>query len=80
MTSVAACHPELPPLEMMSGTKRARTTARSISRSKNPMAVAVSISPRNRTTSHPGSPSGGFRLLVAWRTIRGKRYGVVNRT
>src|SRR5215468_8272160 len=51
MTSVAAWDPELPPLEMMSGTKRARTTARSICRSKKPMAVAVSISPRNRMMS-----------------------------
>ena len=53
ITSVDACDPELPPLEMISGTKRARTTARAISFSKNPIAVAVSISPRNRTTSHP---------------------------
>ena len=41
MTSVDACDPELPPLEMMSGTNSARTTAREISRSKNPIAVAV---------------------------------------
>ena len=62
ITSVEACEPELPPLEMMSGTNRARTTARAISLSKNPMAVAVSISPRNRTTSQPARfliiPSG----------------------
>ena len=38
---------------MMSGTNRASTTARAISCSKKPMAVAVSISPRNRTTSQP---------------------------
>ena len=53
MTSVDACDPELPPLEMMSGTNSARTTAFAISFSKNPIAVAVSISPMNRTTSQP---------------------------
>ena len=53
ITSVEACEPELPPLEMMSGTKSASTTARAISASKYPIAVAVSISPRNKTTSHP---------------------------
>lgn len=31
MISEAACEPELPPLEMMSGTKSAKTTAFSIS-------------------------------------------------
>ena len=36
---------------MMSGTNRARTTARSICFSKKPMAVAVSISPTNKMTS-----------------------------
>jgi hypothetical protein len=45
--------PSLPPLLMMSGTKSASTTARSISFSKYPMAVAVSISPRNNADSHP---------------------------
>ena len=53
MTSEVACEPELPPLEMMSGTNSASTTARSISFSKNPIAVAVSISPRKRADSHP---------------------------
>ena len=53
MISEAACEPELPPLLMMRGTKRARTTARAISPSKRPMAVAVSISLRNRTMSQP---------------------------
>ena len=53
MTSVAACDPELPPLEMMSGTNSASTTARSISASKTPIAVAVSISPRKSTVSQP---------------------------
>ena len=53
MTSVEACEPELPPLEMIRGTNSASTTARAISSSKNPIAVAVSISPRNRTTSQP---------------------------
>jgi hypothetical protein len=53
MARVAAWEPELPPLEMIRGTKSARTTARSISFSKKPMAVAVSISPRNRTVSQP---------------------------
>ena len=53
ITRVAAWEPELPPLEMMSGTNSASTTARSISRSKKLMAVAVSISPRNRMTSQP---------------------------
>ena len=53
MTNVDACDPELPPLEMMSGTKSASTTARSISASKAPIAVAVSISPRKSAVSHP---------------------------
>ena len=53
MMSVVACDPELPPLEMISGTKRASTTAFSISFSKKPIAVAVSNSPRNNTTSQP---------------------------
>ena len=35
MTSVEACDPELPPLEMMSGTNSARTTAREISSSNS---------------------------------------------
>ena len=35
MTSVAACDPELPPLEMISGTNSASTTALAISASKN---------------------------------------------
>ena len=51
MTSVAACEPELPPLLMMSGTNSARMTARAISFSKNPIAVAVSISPTKSTAS-----------------------------
>ncbi len=53
MTSVAACDPELPPLEMIRGTKRASTTAFWISASNAPMAVAVSISPINSAVSHP---------------------------
>ena len=53
ITSVDACDPELPPLEMINGTNNARTTALAISFSKKPIAVAVSISPRNSTTSHP---------------------------
>ena len=53
MTSVEACDPELPPLEMISGTNSASTTARAISFSKKPIAVAVSISPRNSTVSQP---------------------------
>src|SRR6266487_2807678 len=39
MTSVDACDPELPPLEMISGTNRASTTARAISVSKKAIAV-----------------------------------------
>ncbi len=53
MTSVAACEPELPPLLMISGTNSASTTARAISSSKKPIAVAVSISPTNSTASQP---------------------------
>ena len=49
----AAWEPELPPLLMMRGTKSASTTARAISSSKRPMAVAVSISLRNRMSSQP---------------------------
>ena len=53
MTSVAAWDPELPPLEMMSGTNSARTTAFVISCSKDAIAVAVSISPRKSAVSQP---------------------------
>ena len=53
MMREAAWEPELPPLLMMRGTKRARTTARAISPSKRPMAVAVSISLKNRMSSQP---------------------------
>ena len=53
MMSDAACEPELPPLLMMRGTNSASTTARAISSSKRPMAVAVSISLRNSTSSQP---------------------------
>ena len=53
ITSVDACDPELPPLEMISGTNSARMTAFSISCSKKPIAVAVSISPRNSAVSQP---------------------------
>jgi len=53
MTMVEACEPLLPPLEMMSGTNKASTTAFSISASKCPIAVAVNISPRNKITSQP---------------------------
>ena len=51
MTSVLACEPELPPLEMMSGMKTDNTTAFAISLSNRPMAVAVSNSPTNSTIS-----------------------------
>ena len=53
ITSVDACEPELPPLEMISGTNSARTTALAISFSKKPIAVAVSISPRKSAVSQP---------------------------
>ena len=53
MTSVDACEPELPPLEMISGTNSASVTALAISFSKKPIAVAVSISPRNSAVSQP---------------------------
>ena len=66
MMRLAACDPELPPLEMTSGTKSARTTARAISSSKCPMAEAVSISLRKSTTSHPArfrtSENSGVRV------------------
>ena len=51
ITSVAACEPELPPEEIIKGTNNASTTAFAISFSKNPIAVAVSISPTNKTVS-----------------------------
>ena len=50
---VVACEPLFPPLLMISGTNSATIAARWISASKKPMAVAVSISPKNRTDSHP---------------------------
>jgi hypothetical protein len=53
MISDVACDPELPPELMISGTKSASTTARSISCSKCPIAVAVSISPKNSAVSQP---------------------------
>src|ERR1043166_795446 len=53
MINVAACEPELPPLEMINGTNNASTTARAISCSKNPIAVAVNNSPINKMTSQP---------------------------
>ena len=43
--------PEFPPLEIISGMNRARTAALAISVSKNPIAVAVSSSPKNRITN-----------------------------
>ena len=42
---------EFPPLEIINGIKRARTTALAISFSKKPIAVAVSISPTKSITS-----------------------------
>ena len=45
--------PELPPLLITSGTNRASTTARAISASNHPIAVAVSISPMNSAASQP---------------------------
>ena len=65
MMSVDACEPELPPLEMISGTKRASTTAFAISFSKKPIAVAVSISPRNSAVSQPAR----FRIIRAKRDL-----------
>src|SRR5438034_8168349 len=58
--------PELPPLLMISGTNSASTTARAISASKKPIAVAVSISPMNSAASHPPR----FRSIVARLTSR----------
>ncbi len=53
MINVAACEPLLPPLEITRGTNSASTTALEISVSNYPMAVAVSISPKKSTISHP---------------------------
>ena len=53
MTSVVACEPQLPPLEITSGTNSASTTARAISSSYRPIALAVSISPTNSAASQP---------------------------
>ena len=53
ITKVVACEPALPPLLIINGTKRAKTTARAISVSNCPIAVAVSISPRNKAASQP---------------------------
>src|SRR6266404_3214177 len=58
MIKVVAWEPELPPLEMINGRKSDNTTAFSISCWKKPMAVVVSISLRNKITSH------GARLLI----------------
>ena len=51
MTSVVACEPELPPLEMIKGRNMARIAAFSISPLYPCIAVAVSISPRKRMIS-----------------------------
>ena len=53
MTRVAACDPELPPLEMISGTNSASTTALAISSWNALMAVAVNISPMNSAINQP---------------------------
>ena len=54
MINEVACEPELPPDEMISGTNIASTTACSISVLEVAASpVAVSISPRNSTASHP---------------------------
>ena len=47
------CDPEFPPLLMISGTNKATIGSNSISCSKTPIAVAVSISPRNSADSQP---------------------------
>jgi len=56
----AACEPELPPLEMMSGIKVASTIALAISSSKYAIAEAVSISPTKRMTSQTA------RFFINW--------------
>ena len=53
MISDVPCEPVLPPELMISGTNSATTAAFSISPSKYPIAVAVSISPRNSAASQP---------------------------
>ena len=50
--SVAACDPELPPDEIISGRKSARMTAVSIVDENADIAVAVRNPPRKSTTSH----------------------------
>ena len=67
--SDVACEPELPPLEMISGTNSASTTALAISSSKYPIAVAVNISPTNKTASQPRA------LFDHVETCRCCRYG-----
>src|SRR5437660_3924163 len=66
ITRVEAWEPELPPLEIINGTNSAKTTARWISFSKNPMADAVNISPINRMTSHPARFLT-MRVRAIWR-------------
>src|ERR1051326_4521118 len=51
--SVEACDPELPPLEIINGKNNANTTALAISSWKLAIAVAVNISPKNKTTNQP---------------------------
>ena len=55
MMSEVACEPELPPELMISGMNSASTTARPISCSKWPIAVAVSISPRKSAREPAGA-------------------------
>ena len=49
--SVAACEPELPPVEMHSGTNRLSTTTSAIASSKYARAVNVNSSATNRHAS-----------------------------
>jgi hypothetical protein len=49
--SVAACEPELPPVEVMSGTKKISTNTAFMASSKCARALKVSIWARNRNAN-----------------------------
>ena len=70
MISVAACEPELPPLEMISGTKRASTTVRAIcgleeahGRGREHLADEQDDQPARALAHHGGQRRAHVRLV-----------------
>jgi hypothetical protein len=67
MTRVAACDPELPPLEMMSGTNSARTTAFEISSSNAPISDEEGRQPSRTLLNHAPEGDADVRLVEGFR-------------